>query len=160
MNSGKREAESGKRVIPLLMLAVGVAAIACSGGQTQAPAPVPPNSQLPTPNAIAGPSTLDNVYSMEQAERGRDVYAGTCRSCHTPTSHTGATFDKWWKGKHLSDLYSYVLTKMPGNDPGSLAPEQVADVVAYLLRLNAMPPGTNELYPDADSLKKFVIIKK
>ena len=46
---------------------------------------------------------------------------------------------------------------MPKNDPGRLAPEDVADVVAYLLKMNAMPVGKTELYPDADSLKKFRI---
>jgi hypothetical protein len=50
---------------------------------------------------------------------------------------------------------------MPKNDPGSLAPEDVADVVAYLLKMNALPVGPNEIYPDADSLKKFRIeVKK
>lgn len=82
---------------------------------------------------------------------------GSCRSCHTPAFFTGVNFESHWKGKHLSELYTYVLTKMPGNDPGSLAPDAAADVLAYVLQLNRMPPGTNELWPDADSLKKFRI---
>ena len=82
---------------------------------------------------------------------------GTCRSCHTAAFFTGVNFETHWKGKHLSDLYTYVLTKMPGNDPGSLAPDAAADVLAYVLQLNRMPPGTNELWPEADSLKKFRI---
>ena len=108
-----------------------------------------------------GPSTLDGVYTNDQASRGKDVYAGSCRSCHSPQSHTGATFNKWWRGKTLSDLFTFVSTRMPKNDPGSLAPEDVADVVAYLLKMNALPVGSNEIYPDADSLKKFRIeVKK
>ena len=46
---------------------------------------------------------------------------------------------------------------MPKNDPGSLDPGDIADVMAYLMKLNAQPPGKDELYPDADSLKKFRI---
>jgi hypothetical protein len=88
------------------------------------------------------------------------VYAGTCRSCHTPASHTGATFNKWWRGKQLSDLFLFVSTRMPKNDPGSLAPDDVADVMAYLLKMNAMPVGKEELPPDADSLKKIRIETK
>jgi mono/diheme cytochrome c family protein len=107
-----------------------------------------------------GPSTLDGVYTDEQASRGKDVYAGSCRSCHSPMSHTGATFNKWWRGKQLSDLFTFVSTRMPKNDPGSMAPEDVADVVAYLLKMNAMPVGPAELPPDADSLKKFRIEAK
>jgi S-disulfanyl-L-cysteine oxidoreductase SoxD len=110
----------------------------------------------------AAPSltTLSGVYTDEQAQRGREVYASSCRSCHTPASHTGETFNKWWRGKRLSDLFSFVATRMPKNDPGSLAVEDVADVVAYLMKLNAMPVGKEEMYPDADSLKKFRIEAK
>jgi hypothetical protein len=111
----------------------------------------------PTPDS---PSTLSGVYTDEQAGRGKDVYAGSCRSCHTPASHTGATFSKWWRGKQLSDLFLFVSTRMPKNDPGSLAPDDVADVMAYLLKMNAMPVGTEELPPDADSLKKIRIETK
>jgi mono/diheme cytochrome c family protein len=111
----------------------------------------------PTPDS---PSTLSGVYTDEQASRGKDVYAGSCRSCHTPASHTGATFSKWWRGKHLSDLFLFVSTRMPKNDPGSLAPDDVADVMAYLLKMNAMPVGKDELPPDADSLKKIRIETK
>jgi hypothetical protein len=49
---------------------------------------------------------------------------------------------------------------MPKNDPGSLAPEDVADVMAYLLKMNAMPVGPNELPADVDSLKKYRIEAK
>ncbi|HEV8448524.1 MAG TPA: c-type cytochrome [Gemmatimonadaceae bacterium] len=107
-----------------------------------------------------GPSTLDGLYTDEQASRGKDVYFNSCRSCHTPASHTGATFNQWWRGKHLSDLFAFVSTRMPKNDPGSLAPEDVADVMAYLLKMNAMPVGPNELPADVDSLKKYRIEAK
>ena len=49
---------------------------------------------------------------------------------------------------------------MPKNDPGSLGAENAADVMAYLLKMNAMPVGQNELYPDADSLKQYRIETK
>ena len=70
------------------------------------------------PPEASGPSTLSGVYTDEQASRGKDVYAGSCRSCHTPVSHTGATFNKWWRGKRLSDLFGFISTYMPKNDPG------------------------------------------
>lgn len=103
------------------------------------------------------PSTLDGLYTDAQARRGKDVYFGSCRSCHSAESHTGATFAQWWKGKQLSDLFVFIATKMPKNDPGSLAPEDAADVVAYLLKMNVMPVGKHELIPDVDSLAKYRI---
>ena len=102
-------------------------------------------------------STLLGVYTDEQAGRGKEVYVGSCKTCHSPASHTGATFAKWWKGKQLSELFNFIAARMPKNDPGSLAIEDVADVTAYLLKLNAMPAGTGELPADADSLRKFRI---
>jgi mono/diheme cytochrome c family protein len=110
--------------------------------------------------APAGPSTLSGIYTNEQASRGKDVYAGNCKMCHTASSHTGETFAKWWRGKQLSDLFTFVSTRMPKNNPGSLADEDVADVMAYLLKMNAMPVGPGELPPDVDSLKKFRIEMK
>jgi len=102
-------------------------------------------------------STLTGVYTDEQAGRGRNFYLGMCKSCHAPESHTGPTFAKWWKGRKLSDLFTFISTQMPKNDPGSLDSGDIADVMAYILKLNAQPPGKDELYPDADSLKRFRI---
>ena len=139
-----------------------MAAVLCiatsAGAQTKkAPSKAPAKATKAAPPIPAGPSTQDSIYSDEQAKRGRYVYSNSCRSCHSPQSHTGATFAQWWRNKPLSDLYTFVATKMPKNDPGSLAPEDAADVVAYLLKMNAMPAGPGEIYPDADSLKKFRI---
>ncbi len=102
-------------------------------------------------------TTLVGVYTDSQAARGKDVYAGSCRSCHTPVSHTGVMFAKWWVHKPLSDLYTFVAKNMPKNDPGSLDPYDAADVVAYLLKMNQMPVGPSDMPPDVDSLKKFRI---
>ena len=145
-------------------------AIACGGGTQSAPATPAPQPVAPAakPQAVAaapaapapvvsGPSTLDGVYSTEQADRGKDVYMGTCRSCHTAAFFTGPNFENHWKGKALSDLYTYVATKMPGNDPGSLSSDAVADVLAFMLQVNKLPAGANEIYPEADSLKRFRI---
>ncbi len=118
--------------------------------------PKPPTSLAKGPPP-SGPSTQVGVYTSEQANRGKQVYAGSCRSCHSPTSHTGQVFADWWQNKRLSELYNFIANQMPKNDPGTLAPEDVADVVAYLLKMNEMPTGRAELYPDADSLKKFWI---
>ena len=102
-------------------------------------------------------STLAGVYSAEQATRGRDTYAGMCRSCHTAESHTGVTFHKTWDGRRVSELFGYISTKMPKNEPGSLAPEDYADVLAYLLKLNQMPAGAAELPADTAVLKTIRI---
>lgn len=107
--------------------------------------------------AQSATSTKSGVYSREQALRGQDIYAGICKNCHTPESHSGATFTTKWKGKALLDLYVYIRDQMPKNAPGSLSPEENADVLAYLLRMNRMPVGPIDLAADSDSLKAIRI---
>jgi mono/diheme cytochrome c family protein len=136
------------------MLAVLVSDV---NGQTAKTPSKTAKTQAAAKPTTSVPSTLNGVYTTAQAARGRNVYLGSCRYCHTAETHTGKVFAEWWKGRQLSELYDFVLERMPKNDPGSLAPEDVADVVAYLLKLNAMPVGKAELYPDTDSLKKFRI---
>ena len=102
-------------------------------------------------------TTKSGIYTAEQAERGRMTYALSCRSCHTAASHTGVTFAKWWKDRTVADLFGFMSTQMPKNDPGSLGPEQYADVVAYLLKMNAMPAGTTELLADSSALAQIRI---
>jgi S-disulfanyl-L-cysteine oxidoreductase SoxD len=46
---------------------------------------------------------------------------------------------------------------MPKNEPGSLAPEEYADVLAYLLQLNGMPAGERDLPADSTALKRIRI---
>lgn len=96
-------------------------------------------------------STQSGVYTTEQAARGQDTYANLCTGCHTAATHTGAAFQHW-NGHTVLDLFGYVSTKMPKNEPGSLEPEQYADLVAYLLKLNQMPVGTTELPTDTTVL--------
>src|SRR5687767_3697610 len=100
-------------------------------------------------------TTQSGIYTAAQASRGNDVYLMQCKSCHTPASHTGVTFANSWYGKPLSELYTYIVERMPKNEPGSLQPYEYADVLAYLLKLNEMPAGTEELPADSVALRKI-----
>jgi mono/diheme cytochrome c family protein len=114
----------------------------------------------PAPAAVPDTSiktTQLGVYTDAQAQRGAQTYAGTCGSCHTPSSHTGATYNQNWQGHPLSDLFLYVSTQMPQDNPGSLDPNSAADVVAFLLKTYSMPAGTQELAPDTLAMKKILI---
>lgn len=104
-----------------------------------------------------GVATSDGVYTRVQALRGQDVYAGNCRNCHTPESHTGPQFIARWSGKPLLDLYAYIRDQMPKNDPGTLTAEEYVDVTAYLLRMNRVPHGATELPVDTLALKSIRI---
>ena len=100
-------------------------------------------------------STAAGVYSAEQAKRGRETFAGMCQSCHTPAQYAAPTFMGSWRGYTLWDLFSYLVGTMPKSDPGSLSPEEYAQVIAYLLELNDMPPGEDQLPADQDALRQI-----
>jgi mono/diheme cytochrome c family protein len=130
----------GVRVVVMLVVSVLSARL---GAQSSTPQPTR--------------STASGVYTDEQATRGRDTYQMQCKSCHTPASHTGATFASWWDRKPLSDLYQFVTTRMPKNEPGSLQPDEYADLIAYLLKLNDLPSGSEPLPADSLALRKIRI---
>jgi len=115
----------------------------------------PALAQSSVPQSVR--STASGVYTDEQATRGRDTYQMQCKSCHTPASHTGPTFASWWDRKPLSELYQFVTTRMPKNEPGSLQPDEYADLIAYLLKLNDLPSGSEPLPADSVALKKIRI---
>jgi mono/diheme cytochrome c family protein len=133
---------------PLILACIVVSAVRTAVAQT-------PASKVPPAKAL---TTLSGIYTTEQASRGKEVYAGYCINCHTAASHTGATFRKWWAGRRMSELFEFVSGRMPKNEPGSLAPEEYADVIAYLMKMNVMPPGKDELPADAEELRKIRIV--
>jgi mono/diheme cytochrome c family protein len=102
-------------------------------------------------------STLAGVYAADQAAQGQEIYELTCRSCHLPVTHTGPAFVAAWQGRPLWDLFRYIKELMPQNDPGILSPRETTRVLAYLLRMNGMPPGPDELAADSTTLSRIRI---
>jgi mono/diheme cytochrome c family protein len=113
--------------------------------------------------AQAHPSTRDGVYTDAQAARGQAMYKKACASCHRETLEGNGTapplagddFTMDWVGQNLSDLFDRIQTSMPGDNPGSLAPTENADLIAYILKVNKLPAGKNELPTDAPALKQI-----
>ncbi len=120
---------------------------------------------LPMSAAAQAPSrsTWDGVYSAEQATRGGELYMGACAQCHGPQlggidaapALTGGGFASNWNGVTLGDMVERIRISMPQNSPGSLSRQQVADVLAYMLRANGFPPGAKELPRQTAFLKQI-----
>jgi mono/diheme cytochrome c family protein len=98
-------------------------------------------------------STADGVYTLAQANAGRELWASACQSCHTP--HAGPPFKNKWMGRDLSALLTYTRNEMPKSDPGSLTDDEYVLAIAYLLRVNGMPPGNSALPTDATALQRI-----
>ena len=75
-----------------------------------------------------------------------------CQSCHTPTVHAGPPFRKVWFGRTLGELFGYLRREMPKSDPGSMSDEDYSLALAYLLKINGMPAGSEPLAADSTVL--------
>lgn len=108
----------------------------------------------------AGPS-----YTEEQAQKGADLYIDHCLRCHGANLSDGqvgapirgAVFQDKWSGKPLSELMQFTNDKMPPDNPGYLYPDELADVMAYILEKNNFKPGSAKLPEDISALKDVVL---
>src|SRR6187549_1037978 len=115
--------------------------------------------------AQAGKSVNDGVYSEAQAKRGDALYKENCATCHGDNLEgsgpmpalAGKDFLASWQGKTVGDLYEKTHTTMPATAPGSLTPEQAADVVSHLLASSKFPAGQAELSTKVDELMQIKI---
>ncbi|MGC4082539.1 MAG: cytochrome c [Vicinamibacterales bacterium] len=104
------------------------------------------------------PRTIVNrVFSVAQAERGEARFKTSCSSCHTPGSFAGGSFAERWAGQTMAEVFEFVSNAMPENDPGGLKKQEYADVLAFILSVNAYPAGNDELPTDPVELKKLAI---
>jgi mono/diheme cytochrome c family protein len=115
-----------------------------------------------TVRAQSSRSVLDGIYTETQAKRGGKVFADSCAVCHgeklegTSTGGpplAGPDFISGWKDMSVGALLNKINMDMPSNAPGTLTPEQYADVLASVLSANKYPAGQTELPTDAAALK-------
>jgi S-disulfanyl-L-cysteine oxidoreductase SoxD len=110
---------------------------------------------------VQGKTTQDGVYTDAQAKRGEQTYATACASCHgADLSGSGqapalgdADFNKEWDGQPLSDLFERSHATMPADAPGTMKPQEVADVMAFLFAKAHIPSGAADLPSDTTALK-------
>ena len=103
----------------------------------------------------------DGVYTDEQATRGEALHGEHCARCHGATLQgngegaqplTGATFKSTWNGVSLGAMFDRVRLSMPQDKPGTMTRQQVADLLAFILRANKFPAGKTELPRQTDLL--------
>lgn len=93
------------------------------------------------------------IYSEAQAFRGEKVADTQCQGCHgaglaggdSGPKLVGDGFLAKWDGATVGDLNGFILEKMPNDSPGTLKPEDVTNVIAYILKINNMPSGKVDL---------------
>jgi S-disulfanyl-L-cysteine oxidoreductase SoxD len=106
-------------------------------------------------------SAWEGIYTADQAVQGESEYRVRCASCHGASLQgsedapplIGPDFALDWNCANIADLFEKIQFTMPANRPGRLDQEQVADILAYILKANRFPAGTSALPSDADGLR-------
>ncbi len=139
-----RRVESRAGLVPVLVLAL----VTVAGGEGLTSSPVPVSS---------------GVFTLEQAEIGREAYAESCARCHGPDLAGGvgpslAPLDRFaFRDARLSRPFEIMRTEMPFDAPGSLDDETYAAILAYVLLENGYASGSEPLPADTESLSGFVL---
>ena len=134
----------------------------CAGGATRLMAQAA--DQLAA--APAPQSVWNGVYSDSQAYGGEKVSDTVCLGCHgagltggdSGPRLVGEDFLGAWNGRPVSDLFDFISVQMPENAPGTLKKEDVASVIAYILKVNNMPAGKQALSTEHDALAPIALL--
>lgn len=122
---------------------------------------VPAAARAQTASRTTSRTVWSGVYTAAQAERGAQIYLGSCARCHGTNLEgeeivpplTGGRFTASWNGLTLGDLFERIRTTMPYDDPGALDRRESADVIAFILRTARFPAGQRELASRGEALK-------
>jgi len=97
----------------------------------------------------------NGAYTEAQSARGQREYSTHCSTnCHREDlsgyndTLRGDRFMEKYREASLFLLFDKIKTTMPRNAAGSLSDRQYVDIVAYLLRANDFPAGSDELTLD------------
>jgi mono/diheme cytochrome c family protein len=109
-----------------------------------------------TQKTAAAASVGTAPYTPQQVAAGATAYTQNCASCHgaqlqgiSAPALTGASFAR--AHLNLSQVRTTVVTQMPLSAPGSLKPDQYANIMAYLLAYACVKPSPgNKPFPMTD----------
>jgi len=93
------------------------------------------------------------TYTEAQAASGNTLYRQSCAICHLENlqgsfeapSLNDSNFRNNWRNRPVEELLALMETTMPPQAPGSLAPEQYINVIAYLLSENTISASATAL---------------
>lgn len=109
-------------------------------------------------------STRSGVYTDVQAVEGGKLYAIRCAMCHgrqlEGTYEIPALQGRFianWSRAPLSNLNEYIARAMPQFAPGSLKPDETAKIVAFLLKANDLPSGSQSLPSGAADMARIML---
>lgn len=155
---GSRSATCRRGVLAVTALLSALLTVA------QVAAAPPPASR----HALAQGTVWDSIYTLDQAGRGEVTYRASCASCHGDSLAgindapplAGPAFLKTWNGNTLAFMFNKISNDMPSDNPGTLTPPQVADLLAFVLKSGGYPAGKVELTASPDTLAQIRFVPK
>lgn len=153
-----------------MLVAVGVVAAVAAGRPFVAAqeAGLPPSLQNAQATAKAD-TGVGQYFSAAQAVRGKELFNRHCGYCHyidptkipTMSGIRGGALAPRVIQRVAGDIARYPsvyylfrrMEYMPPNDVESIAPQQRADILAYMLQENGLLPGASELTADYGLMK-------
>ena len=113
-------------------------------------------------------SMWDGVYTAAQATRGKPKFEAGCGRCHNNElagstrgpALKGSQFWSHFQQQTLADLFVFMRDRMPRDSGGQVSDDQKVDILAYVLSISGMPPGTSELTLDLRAMESIKIAKK
>ena len=87
------------------------------------------------------------LHATPRRRAAQALYRQQCASCHGDKLEgvqgpplTADVFLSRWQAQPLSDLANKIRNTMPAGSPGSLTPQQSADLVAHILKSRQLSP--------------------
>jgi alcohol dehydrogenase (cytochrome c) len=109
--------------------------------------------------------SVNPAFTAAQAEQGKTAYERSCAGCHGQNLEDGefappvkgASFIQQWGRKPVDGLFTYISTKMPPSNRGSLSTDAYTEILAYILSVNGVQAGNQALPSDAAALKAMIM---
>ncbi len=100
-------------------------------------------------------TTIDAVYSKQQARGGEQLYKKHCLVCHDKKYFQPVL--EVWSGQSVGTLLQMMSATMPESDPGGLRDREYVDILAYIFSLSKLPAGEEPLENRGTALDEMVI---
>lgn len=92
----------------------------------------------------ASAQTPNSTYTQAQAQAGATLYTQNCAMCHSDAT-AGHMLVQPGTSPTIGGIFGIMTASMPLNQPGSLSPQQYEDIMAYALKNNGYPAGSQPL---------------
>ncbi len=143
------------RIMSLAALLVAACGSSQSADTTPAAAPEPAAAEPAAAEPPAEPAGPTGPTAADEATRGATLYGASCASCHGDAGQGGkkappvvgkdalpldprSGSKRQGQFKTALDVFNYVKTKMPGDDPGSLKDDEYRAIIAFDLKANGV----------------------